>query len=83
MRGKGLLVMAALLLTAALGCRTGKPELKPIDTPEALNMPPSENRFDSPRYPKQALQKDDPFKKLMEERDMVVPARGMTSPYGR
>lgn len=79
MRGNGLLGIAALLLTATLGCRTGKPELKPIDSPEALNMPPNENRFDSPRYPKQALQKDDPFKKLMEERDMVVPTRGITS----
>jgi len=79
MRGNGLLWTSALLLTAVLGCRSTKPNLKPLDSAEALNTPPNENRFDSPRYPKQALQKDDPFKKIMEERDMVVPTRGITS----
>ncbi|MFO0863753.1 MAG: hypothetical protein U0744_03695 [Gemmataceae bacterium] len=83
MPGKGLLGMAAVLLLAAIaGCRTPKPELKPLETPEVLAMPPSERRFDSPNYPAAALRKEDPLKGVMKN-EPIVPTQGITSPYGR
>lgn len=83
MLGKGLLgTTAALLLLAAVGCRTPKPELKPLESPEVLAMPPNENRFDTPRYPKQAFNKEDSLKGVMKN-NPIIPTQGITSPYGR
>jgi hypothetical protein len=82
MPGKGLLGTAAILLLAVAGCRTPKPELKPLETPEVLAMPPSERRFDAPNYPAAAMRKEDALKGVMKN-DVILPTQGVTSPYGR
>lgn len=51
------------ILFLALGCRTPRPETKPPAQPEALNVPPSENRYNVSVMPKEAFQTRDPFKK--------------------
>ncbi len=84
MRVKLLTIGGMGVLLLALGCRTPKPNLKPDKMPEVANAPPSESRFDSPTYPKQAFADRDPLKKLYPDQD-VMPVRGpmqggLTSP---
>lgn len=50
------------LLVLALGCRTPQPNLKPPTEREVMNAPPSEGRFNTPGYPKEAMKMDDPIK---------------------
>ena len=64
--------MAIVLL--AIGCRTPKPNLKPPTTAEALNPPPSEARFDTPTYPKEAFNTRDSTRKI--DNDNIVPVGG-------
>ncbi|MBX9679318.1 MAG: hypothetical protein K2X38_11195 [Gemmataceae bacterium] len=84
MPGKGSLGTAAalLLMAAVVGCRTPRPDLKPLKSPEVLAMPPNENRFDTPRYPAQALRKEDSLKAVLKN-NPIIPTQGVTSPYGR
>jgi hypothetical protein len=65
--------MGVMLL--AFGCRTPKPELKPPTTAEALNTPPSERRFDTSAYPKEAFGNRDALKKL-EADQAIMPVKG-------
>ena len=68
-------VGCVLLLTA--GCRTAQPELKPTTEAEVLRSPPSEARFNSGGYPKQAFNTDDPTKKgLGLGNQPIMPTRG-------
>jgi hypothetical protein len=62
-------------MVLALGCRTPKPELKPPTTAEALSTPPTERRYDTPAYPKEAFNNRDPIKKLNPDQD-ITPVRG-------
>lgn len=67
------------LLVLALGCKSAQPNLKPtISKQEDLVVPPAEQRFQSPSYPKQALNSDDNSRKtfLPQDKGNVVPARG-------
>lgn len=79
MDGKwGKLGMLALLLGILAGCRTPPPVVKPEKTPEVLNPPPQEARFDNPGMPKQAFERDDPMKRWrdrLNENADVTPAR--------
>jgi hypothetical protein len=80
MDGKwGTCAALALLLGTVVGCRTPQPNLKPVETPEVLNPPPQEARFNSPSMPKQAFQRDDASKRwrdTMLPDNAVMPARG-------
>jgi hypothetical protein len=55
----------------AIGCRTPKPNLKPPTTAEALNPPPSETRFDTPTYPKEAFNTRDSTRKIDNDQNFV------------
>jgi hypothetical protein len=63
-----------ILLVLAFGCRTPKPDLKPPMTAEALNTPPSEKRFDSSDYPKEAFNNRDAIRKLDMDQ-AIMPAK--------
>lgn len=60
------LCLAALgaLLVALLGCRSGAPDLRPPYEPDQFNAPTNEARFNTPSYPKQAFNSNDPNKRL-------------------
>jgi hypothetical protein len=87
----GKLGTLAVLLVVMAGCRTSQVDLKPPPAPEVLNPPPSEARFNTPNYPRQALNIDDPGKRLgagtnqgvIPARGPVGPGTGMNSPLGR
>ena len=63
-----------MMLLLAFGCRTPKPDLKPPTTAEVLNTPPSEKRFDSSDYPKEAFNNRDAIRKQQME-EAVMPAQ--------
>ena len=69
----------ALMVGLLVGCRTPPPNVKPVDTPEVLNKPPQEARFDSPGMPKQAFDREDPMKRwrdmLNDNSNNVTPAK--------
>ncbi len=69
--------MGVLLL--ALGCRTPPPNLKPPPTKEVLATPPSEKRFNSSDYPKEAFNDRDPLKNLNDNGGPIVPTGGKLS----
>jgi len=70
------------LLLLAFGCRTPKPNLKPPVTADVISTPPSEKRFDTPVYPKEAFNNRDELKKLNDQQD-IMPVRGAgTMPGG-
>jgi hypothetical protein len=52
------------VIVLAFGCRTPQPNLKPPKTAEVLSTPPSEKRFDTPVYPKEAFVDRDAIKKM-------------------
>lgn len=54
-----VLVGLAMLMMAMVGCRTPQPVLKPLPTPEVLNPPPNDSRFNNSAYPKAAFNTDD------------------------
>ena len=54
-----------LLLGIIVGCRTPQPNVKPVETPETLNVPPQESRFNSPGLPKEAFNRDDGSKRSL------------------
>ncbi|GEM_PF-5023734 len=66
----------ALLLGIIVGCRTTQPNLKPVETPETLNKPPQEARFNSPGMPKEAFDREDPSKRWRDSLNdnAVMPA---------
>jgi hypothetical protein len=68
------------LMALAAGCRTMPPEVKPPKQPEVLSVPPSEPRYNTSVYPKEAFNSSDPFKR--KEDNSVMPARmnGMGGP---
>ncbi|MBI3410192.1 MAG: hypothetical protein HY040_17770 [Planctomycetes bacterium] len=69
-----------ILGLALIGCRTTQqPDLKPPNSPETLTPPPSDARYNSPGYPKEALVNRDPQKKPGD----IVPAQGFGSQPGR
>jgi hypothetical protein len=57
-------VLHCLFLVLLTGCRNGPPDLRPANRPEALSVPPAgDARYDSPEYPKQAINMNtDPHK---------------------
>lgn len=61
--GKWYLFQVAGVLLLAAGCRTTTPELKPSAEKEVLRSPPSDARFSSGGYPKQAFDTSDPTKR--------------------
>ena len=64
-----------------LGCRTPKPDLKPAKSAEVLSTPPSEKRFNSSDYPKEAFMDRNSIKNMND--DLITPAMGKTmSPAG-
>lgn len=65
-----------LLLGIVVGCRTPQPNLKPVETPETLNTPPQEARFNSPGMPKEAFNRDDTSKRWRDltSDNAVMPA---------
>jgi hypothetical protein len=67
------------LVLLAFGCRTPQPNLKPPATPEALNTPPQERRFNASDYPKEAFNDRNPLRKLDVDQP-VVPVRGPGMP---
>lgn len=70
----GKIAGVGMLALVLIGCRAPQPDLKPPTEPEALRVPPSEARFNSSTYPKEAfLTRDrDPLKKPGD----IVPAQG-------
>lgn len=80
MGGKAVLLAIALVLAASSsGCRTPKPDLKPPKEAEVLNMPTAESRFDNPEYPKQAMNSQDPTKRILDSQGPLTPTKGITS----
>ena len=59
------------IMSAAIGCRTPKPELKPATTAEALSTPPAERRYDTSAYPKEAFNNRDAIRKLNQDQEIV------------
>lgn len=70
--------LAILVAAVALGCRSQQPNLKPPPAREVLTSPPSEARFNTSVYPKQAMQQDNNLlKKIREgETSPIMPAKG-------
>ncbi len=68
------IIGTVMMLVIAFGCRTPKPDLKPGTTAEALNTPPSERRFDTSDYPKEAFNNRDAIKKLDMDQG-IMPAK--------
>ena len=69
----------ALMLGIIVGCRTPQPDLKPVETPETLNKPPQEARYNSPGMPKEAFNRDDPKKRwddLLKDNAVMPAGRG-------
>ena len=67
----------ALMLGVVVGCRTAHPNLKPIETPETLNTPPQEARFNNPGMPKEAFNRDESKRwRDLNVDNAVMPARG-------
>src|SRR5438093_1550948 len=64
-----------MILALAAGCRTMPPELKPPKQPEVLAVPPSEARYNTSIYPKEAFATPDLFKQ--KEANPIMPTRGM------
>ena len=61
----GICIFLIGLLVLAVGCRSTQPTLKPPEEPQRLVLPPSEARYNSSEYPKQALSTpEDPTKRL-------------------
>jgi hypothetical protein len=75
MRIIGVLASGLGLLLLALGCQSSRPNLKPPDSPQVLNVPPAEGRYNVSSYPKEAFDNRDPLKKLNGNQD-IVPVRG-------
>ena len=80
MRKTWLQVVAMGMMLVALGCRTPKPVLKPAPVEEALNIPPSEKRYDTSVYPKEAFNKNDPTRRLEDQTITPVKGPGPTTP---
>lgn len=78
MPGKWGIWSLCLVLLAVWGCRTPQPNLKPTPQPEVLAMPPAEERFNMPMYPRQAFKdRDDPTKRFSPvDASGIMPARG-------
>lgn len=70
-----VLVSGLGLLLFALGCQSSKPDIKPRESAQVLNVPPAEGRYNVSSYPKEAFNKRDPLKRLDSNQD-VVPVRG-------
>lgn len=75
MRGMWVKVSGLAVMVLALGCRTQVPNLKPPPAQEAFNAPPSEKRFNTSDYPKEAFNNRDPLRKVNPDQD-IVPVRG-------
>ena len=75
MRGTWAKMATMGLMLLALGCRTPQPNLKPPIAPEALNTPPTENRYNTSTYPKEAFNNRDPLKKFNTDQE-ITPVRG-------
>lgn len=77
----GSCVILMICLAFLGGCRTPQPELKPPKSAEVLNVPPREDRYDSPGYPKAAYEKMvDPAIRLMDTNNGVAPGRSSMIP---
>jgi len=78
MDGKwGKLGASALLLAMVFGCRTVPPDVKPAESPEVLNRPPLEARYNSSAMPREAFNREDPSKRYRDLNDsQIMPARG-------
>jgi hypothetical protein len=64
MQGAGFKILGLAMMLLAFGCRTPKPNLKPETKPEVCVTPPSENRFNSPVYPKEAFNSRDDGRRI-------------------
>jgi hypothetical protein len=75
MRAAGYSVVAGIACLV-LGCRTMPPELEPPKQPERLSPPPSETRYDTSTYPKEAFNNRDLFRRRDLEPDQkILPTR--------
>ncbi len=73
------------LVSLSAGCRTPHPELKPAKQPEVASVPPpSDGRYDTPGYPKEAFNNQDIFRRRdpTNQDSTVMPARGSMGPGG-
>jgi hypothetical protein len=63
------------LLLVAFGCRTPRPNLKPASSAEVYNSPPTEKRFNSSEYPKEAFNARDPGRRFDSDQEPIVPVK--------
>lgn len=80
MRWLGRVGALGAMMLLALGCRTPQPNLKPPPEREVMNPPPSETRFNTASYPKEAMKQDDPIK--LKAASANAPGGGMPGAGG-